>query len=323
MKRNALMIGIFVLVGLALIVAAILTLGGTQLFTKQLNAVVYFEGSVRGLYVGAPVTFRGVKIGEVNGIGIDVDQQSLATRIPVGLTLGMRNMRMGPDGKPLRSIPELVKRGLRAKLILQSVVTGQTAIDLDFKPNSPLHLIGKNNHDTPEIPATQDRLDALLEQISNLPLADLAADLRETLQGLNQTLKAGQGAVAKASAQLGDAAVQAEKTLAVGADALKAVQQQSQTTLASIEKLSNSSNDLVKQAQPELVNALRSTRDAVVAAQEAMANLAELSAPGAPLRADLEMSVRDLSETTRSLRAFSEQLDHQPNSLIFGKKTSP
>jgi paraquat-inducible protein B len=155
MKKTPLIIGTFVLAAMALIVASVIAIGGKGLFTKQLKAVVYFDGNVRSLYVGAPVTFRGVKIGDVDSIGIEVGPTTLATRIPVGLSLGTGTLRMGgPDGQRLSNVPDLVRRGLRAQLILQSVVTGQTAVDLDFKPETPLHLQGGGHRKTPEIWST-------------------------------------------------------------------------------------------------------------------------------------------------------------------------
>ena len=324
MKKTPLLVGTFVLVALALIVAGVMALGGRGLFSKQLKAVVYFDGNVRGLYVGAPVTFRGVKMGDVESIGIEVEPTSLAARIPVGLSLGTGTLRMGgPDGQRMSNVPDLVRRGLRAKLILQSVVTGQTAIDLDFKPNTPLHLLGDGHGATPEIPAIHDKLDALLEQLSNLPLGDLVNDTRRTMDSLDKTLKVTQLAVSSASAQLQATGVQADKTLAIGAQALQALQTQSATTLASIQRLSDTSREAVLQTQPDIVRTLQGTREAAQAAQAAMANLADLSAPGAPLRADIELAVRDISQAARSLRAFSEQLERQPNALLFGKRESP
>jgi paraquat-inducible protein B len=320
MKKNALLTGSFVLIALALMVAGVITLGGRGLFTKQLKAVVYFDGTVRGLYVGAPVTFRGVKIGDVQTIGIEVDPATLAARIPVGLSLGTGTLRMGgPDGERMSNVPDLVRRGLRARLILQSVVTGQTGIDLDFKPQTPLHLVGGAQGKVAEIPAIHDKLDALLEQLSSLPLTDLVKDIRRTMDSLNSTLKATQLAVTGASAQLQATGVQADKTLVIGGQALQALQVQSATTLASIQRLSDSTREVVVQTQPELVRTLDSTREAAQAAQAAMANLAELSAPGAPLRADLALAVRDISQAARSLRSFSDQVAQQPNVLLFGK----
>jgi paraquat-inducible protein B len=324
MKKTPLIIGTFVLVALALIVAGVIALGGRGLFTKQAKAVVYFDGNVRGLYVGAPVTFRGVKIGDVESIGIEVEPTTLATRIPVGLSLGTGTLRMGgPEGQRLSDVPDLVRRGLRARLILQSVVTGQTAIDLDFKPQTPLQLLGGGHNKNPEIPAIHDKLDALLEQLSSLPLSDLVHDVRRTLDSLDKTLKSTELAVSSARQQLHATSVQANKTLTVGAQALQVLQAQSTLTLTSIQRLSDTSRDVVLQTQPELVRTLQVTREAAQAAQSAMANLAEMSAPGAPLHADVELAVRDLSQAARSLRAFSEQLERQPNALLFGQKEAP
>ncbi len=321
MKRNALLVGGFVVAALILIVAGLVTLGGADLFAKRQKAVVYFQGSVRGLYVGAPVTFRGVKIGEVQSIGIQVDPQSLITRIPVGLTLATDAVQMGGEnGVSFRNLPELVQRGLRAKLIIQSVVTGQSGIDLDFKPETPAVLLGSSSSSPPEIPAMRDRLDALLDQVSELPLAELVQDVRKTITQLDQTLKVTQQAVALSGKEFSATAVQARQTLVVGAKALQDVQAQAQATLASVEQLSESSRKVVLQTQPEIQQTLQAARDAAQAAQQAMGNFAELSAVGSPLRSDAELAVRDLSLAARSLRSFADQLERQPNTILFGKK---
>jgi len=321
MKRNALLVGGFVVAALVLIVAGLITLGGADLFAKRQKAVVYFQGSVRGLYVGAPVTFRGVKMGEVQSIGVEVDPKSLVTLIPVGLTLGSDTLKMGNEkGGSFRNLPDLVQRGLRAKLIIQSVVTGQTGIDLDFKPDTPVVLLGRGGAGQPEIPAMRDRLDALLDQVSELPLADVVKEVRQTLTSLDATLKAAQQAVALSSKEISATASQARQTLAVGAQALQDVQAQANATLASVAQLSESSRNVVLQTQPEIQLTLQSARDAAQAAQQAMGNVAELSAVGSPLRSDAELAVRDLSLAARSLRSFADQLERQPNTILFGKK---
>lgn len=319
-KRNALLVGGFVVVSLFLTVAVLITVGGADLFGKQLKAVVYFQGSVRGLYVGAPVSFRGVKIGEVQSIGIEVDPKTLVTRIPVGLTLGTDTLKMGgAQGQKLSNLPDLVQRGLRAKLIMQSVVTGQTGIDLDFKPDTQLTLVGDGKGPVPEIPAMRDRLDALIDQVSELPLADIVRDVQRTLGTLDQTLKATQQAVEGSGKEFTAAASQARLTMIVGSRALQDVQAQIKVTLASVQRLSDSSREVVVQTQPELARTLQSTRDAAQAAQQAMDNVAEFSAAGSPLRSDAELAVRDLSLAARSLRSFADQLDRQPSTLLFGK----
>jgi paraquat-inducible protein B len=49
-----------------------------------------------------------------------------------------------------------------------------------------------------------------------------------------------------------------------------------------------------------------------------MQDLAAVAAPGSPLRTDVNSAVSDLSQAARSLRSFADQVEREPNSLIFG-----
>ena len=109
MKRNALLIGGFVVAAFALAIAAILWLGGNDLFTRQQKALVYYQGNVSGLSVGAPVTFRGVTIGQVTDIGIQMDAASLKTTVPVTLRLQPTALHLTHlTGNKAPDLPELV-----------------------------------------------------------------------------------------------------------------------------------------------------------------------------------------------------------------------
>src|ERR1700758_4315675 len=93
-KANPALIGGFVVGALLLAVVAILAVGGNALLTRQRHAVIYFSGSVTGLAVGAPVNFRGVRVGKVIDIKLQFDSSNLAARIPVYITLDPRKVRM-------------------------------------------------------------------------------------------------------------------------------------------------------------------------------------------------------------------------------------
>ena len=88
MKRpSATLIGAFVLGAIALIVAAILFFGGASLFKQHIEIVSYFHGSVAGLRVGAPVTYRGVRVGEVKSIGIRITPDTAPSVVQVNMEL--------------------------------------------------------------------------------------------------------------------------------------------------------------------------------------------------------------------------------------------
>lgn len=320
MKRHAFLVGAFVLLALVLVVTGVLTLNKSGWFHTRHQAVVYFDDSVKGLYIGAPVTFRGVKMGEVTRIGVEVNQQTLVARIPVTLTLGTESLQMdsGSGQTQELDLAELVKRGLRARLILQSVVTGQTAIELDFRPDLPGRLLAGGKGAIPEIPTMQDKLDALITQVQELPLGEMVTELRQTMRTLNDTLKTSQTAIEKTSQQLNATGVQARQTLATADAALKNVEAQTTLTLQSLQQLSDTTRGTVTQMQPALQQTLQETRLAAEGARRAMQDLAAVAAPGSPLRTDVNAAVSDLSQAARSLRSFADQVEREPNSLIFG-----
>ena len=162
MKRNALLIGAFVIAALAMIVIGVLWLSGDTLFKKQQQVMIYYKGNATGLYVGAPVDFRGVTVGQVEEIGIDVDRDTLKALVPVRIRLQSDAMHFSGSKDTPIDVPTLVQRGLRARLVAQSFVTGQKAVELDFVPNTPSTLVGGVNASRPEIPAIGDRFGALI-----------------------------------------------------------------------------------------------------------------------------------------------------------------
>lgn len=323
MKRNALLIGAFVVTGLVMVVVGMLWLNGNSLFKKQTEAMIFYKGNVSGLYVGAPVTFRGVAVGQVEEIGIQVDRETLKTWMPVRVRLQPEALHFRGTGGATMDLPTLVQRGLRARLVAQSFVTGQKSIELDFVPNTPATLLGDSRK--PEIPAVADRFGALIDQVAELPLSDTVKEMRETVKELRSTLVAvqraietSQGTLASAAQELSRTGQDTRATLGVAQAAMRQVQSSSVATLASITQLSDATRSAVNSAQPELQRTLAGTREAAEAARLAMNRVAEMTAPGASLRGDLDAAMRDLSQAARSLRDWSELLEEKPNAIVFG-----
>lgn len=320
MKRKALTIGLFVVCGLALAAVAIAFLGGSRLFEHRTRAVVYFTNSVKGLYIGAPVTFRGVPIGQVESIGIELDPRTLITRIPVDLTLTPRLLQIARnDNADSRTVvQQLVQRGLRAKLAQQSLVTGQTLIDLDFVEDPPPPPV-QTARGPVQIPVMKGQFDDLVEQVVELPLKDTVEDLRRTLATLNATAETA-GQVMHRVADDWQATTGVARDMVRQTDrTLGLVGTQAQQSLRSVQLLSDTTRQMVQTAQPDVAQALVATREAAQAAESSFKALADLSAPGSPPREDLETTLRDLSQTARSLRAVAEVIENQPNALIFGR----
>jgi paraquat-inducible protein B len=193
-KANPAVIGGFVIGAIALLVIGLLVFGGTNWFAQRNKYVAYFPGSVKGLRVGAPVDFRGVTIGQVAQIRVLFDPQAVTARIPVIMELDPSQIEMtGPEEASPRNEPErMIKAGLRAQLQSQSLLTGLLFVNLDFRPDAQVRLVGGNEPyiEIPTIPSGFEqlqesagdvaaRMPALLDQLNGL-LADLNQALDQT-----------------------------------------------------------------------------------------------------------------------------------------------
>jgi paraquat-inducible protein B len=193
-KANPAVIGGFVVGAIALLVIGLLVFGGTNWWAKRNNYVAYFPGSVKGLRVGAPVDFRGVTIGQVTQIRVLFDPQAVTARIPVIMELDPSQIEMtGSEEASARNEPErMINAGLRAQLQSQSLLTGLLFVNLDFRPDAPVRLVGGDEPylEIPTIPSGFEqlqesagdvaaRMPALLDQLNGL-LADLNQALDQT-----------------------------------------------------------------------------------------------------------------------------------------------
>ena len=80
---NPYTIGAFLVGSLVLLISAVLIFGGGQFFKNKAEFVIYFDGALNGLNVGAPVKLQGVKIGTVKEISLEFDKQFMRISKPV------------------------------------------------------------------------------------------------------------------------------------------------------------------------------------------------------------------------------------------------
>jgi paraquat-inducible protein B len=312
-KANPALIGGFVLGALLLAAVAVLAVGGNQLFERKQHAVIYFNGAVTGLSVGAPVNFRGVRVGQVTDIKVQFDANNLSARIPVYITLNPRKVRMLGDKKlTVADVPfeKFIEKGMRAQLAIQSLVTGQLDIELDFQPDTPAVFVSEDP-DANEIPAMRSDFDTFRDQLSQLPLRQISDELRETLLAVKQL-------AVTANTELSTTAGSARQTADALTKAITQLQGDTARTLASVQKLSDHVDGAVTTLSPQLSDTLLTAQKALKDADTTLAHTSELTAPGAPMRADLEQALRNLAVASEALRNFSETIDRNPQALITG-----
>lgn len=323
-RANPTVIGAFVLAALGLVAFALITLGGAALFKPKQKVVTFFEGSVKGLVEGAAVNFRGVKVGSVDRIVLQFAPGSLEPRIPVYMTLLPEQIKLIGTGEDGSDIPfsAYIEKGLRAKLSIESIVTGQLLIDLDFRPDVPAVFNGSRETTYPEIPSMKSDFDVLKDQLAQLPLRQLADDVKGMVDAF-QVLARGTGdTLGIVGEELKATALSTRRTLEEAQTTIKTLN----TTLQSVERTSEQARQTLSASGPELEATLRSARAAMArvevtmqGADAAVAQIGEITAPGAPIRAELEQTLRDLSASAEALRHFADTIEREPNALVFGK----
>ena len=160
--------------------------------------LLYFDSSVRGLTVGAPVEFRGIKIGEVRDIRVELNLSERTARVPVLVDIEPQRVEfVHPPDSTDKTPPTthqvwdwMVEQGLRAQLQTGSYLTGALFVDLALVPGTaPKQIDWSGKHPSlPTIPTALDELRGLLSKLGKLPLEGMGDDLRSILAELRQTL---------------------------------------------------------------------------------------------------------------------------------------
>ena len=186
-RANPAAIGAFVVGAAALVVLGLLTFGGLSFLKRPVRVVMFFDNSVNGLAVGAPVSYRGVRVGDVTGIQTRVGSKV----IRVFATIDRR--QLPPDADPADAIKRVVEKdGLRAQLGLQSIVTGLLFVSLEFMPEQPIHLAGVEPSliEIPTVPTELQqwtaRLDRVVSALEKVPFGELFTTSMQTVKGVNE-----------------------------------------------------------------------------------------------------------------------------------------
>ena len=318
-------IGAFVLGAIALMVVGVVVFGSDKFFRKANKNVMFFEGSVKGLQIGAPVMFRGVQVGHVTDIVMEVNAKDLTAFIPVYTEIYPR--KIVPIGDNIvydqRYLQALIDKGLRAQLQLQSFVTGQLVVNLDFYPDTPIKLVGLEKK-YPEIPTIPSSLEQLTKKFEELPLKEIADRLNETLAGinrlvnsrdlqasigsLNKLLKSTDALVKNLNAEVGPLASDIRGTT----DAARAAFAQAEKTLRFDEGAPGEIALSIKETLSAAQATLKETNKAVE-------NINGIALQNANIGYEIGRTLEQTAELSRSIRVLADYLERHPESLLRGK----
>lgn len=327
---NPYTIGAFLVGSLALLIAAILIFGGGKFLKKKSEYVIYFDGALNGLNVGAPVKLQGVQIGTVKEISLELDQKATRISKPVVIEIDPAVL-LDPSGHPFQAAATLKQRrqnakqligaGLKAQLQTQSLLTGLLYVEFNFFRDQPVKLTGLNYKDLPElpsIPTTADQLkntaDELLTKFRQLPIEDIVKDLAATLKEIRDIA---------ASDELKKNRAALAKTLDETEKLVTNLNRDIEPLLNNMNNTMTDTRTMVQQFTRDMRPVLTSTEKALNTAtsvllesNHTLGSVEALSAPDAPLWQTLE-ALRDAAQSTKNL---TDYLERHPDSLIYGKE---
>jgi paraquat-inducible protein B len=352
-KVSPTVIGAFVVGAIICMVVGALLFGGGKFFQEKTTYVMFFDSSVEGLNVGAPVVFRGVQVGQVTQISAIADPQTFDVRIRVKVELVRGVIKVGAEGQHFtdqyKGVEGLIQKGARASLRMQSFVTGLLYVAIDFYPNTPIRLLGLDPAYTelPTIPSDMDQLKATLQQamgeLKKLPLDALFGEILGTLKRANNLLEMPE--IKQTLVSLHDAAGIAERLLrnadgqvsplgtkfAAAADAARVTLEMARAVLLDAQKLLRNVDGQVASLAGNANETLTAARGTLGQTNKSLVKLTETASPvlkqaeqtlagaNTMVHNDLSQTLRVLEETLRAIRALALTLERRPEALIRGK----
>jgi len=324
-KANPALIGAFVTGAIVLLIAGLIFFGSGMLFSERQTFVLFFNSSLKGLEKGSPVTFRGVPIGQVKKISILIDPETGKFKMPVYISIDPKSMFSysgtgGVSEVSVRKMTELlIKRGLKAQLQIQSLVTGKLQVDLDFYPNAPIRYVGLDRKHI-EIPTVPSTVEEVIKRFEEIPLNDLVEKLISTIDGIDSLVKSG---------KIGATIDLLHQNLVDLKKNMKILMPEVLGTLKNIKRTSTSTNRFVSHADKKLIEIsgqvsrlANSAESLATNLKQAISNLESMTSPDSYERYQLKKLLDESVRAARALRQLAESIEAQPDILIKGRRTN-
>lgn len=322
-KASKTAIGAFVLGAICLVVVGVVVFGSGKLFSPRQKFVMYFDGSVKGLSVGAPVVFRGVKVGSVVDIVLQGNLKSMTFSIPVIAEIDLSRFRL-TNGAPKsgRYHSALIAQGLRAQLQTQSLVTGQLMVDFDFHPEKPARMV-PDSTGYPQVPTIPSTADELAKKLEELPLKQLVERANSVVGGLERLVNTPDLQHVPRSLNL---AMADTRTL------LKRIDQEvgllssdARVTIGAATATIRHADRVLDFREGPPAEVVKNLNLTLADARKSLEKLDETLDAVRDTASDerstyqLRSSLRDLGEAARRLGSLAEYLDQHPEALLHGK----
>lgn len=324
-QQKSFAIGAFIVGAILLVFIALLFFSGGQLFSHKERVVMYFEESVQGLQIGAPIKLKGVVLGEITDIQInfpsdDTNGGGNGKNIATTVTADLALQRISRKGIRVDRgfFEDAIGKGLRAQLNYQSFLTGLLYVELDFFPDTTPKLYNLQD-DYLEIPTASTAFEEISKNLQEMNIKGLIDNLDKLAVQINKI--AHSGAIEQTLVSVKTAADSVTLTS-------NTLNQEVVTISKNLNRTNTELNQLLitlNQQAPVLagnINAsLMDLQKSLTQFSKAAEGINQSFSEDAPLVNQLTTTLEDVSRSANAFRSLSETLEQQPEALLRGKQS--
>ncbi|HSC69631.1 MAG TPA: MlaD family protein [Cellvibrio sp.] len=312
-KNPSFIIGAFIVGATLLTFTLLIFFSGGNVFTDKERVIMYFDSSVQGLIVGAPVKLKGVVVGEITDIRIHFQNEEPLILTAVSAELVMKRIHKKGAAVTDEFFDEAIKNGLRAQLNYQSFLTGLLYVELDFSPSSPMKLY-RLQDSWIELPTVATPFEEISKTIQELNLKGVVKNIDGLIVEARNIVASGQ-----IQQTLTSVDTAANSVAATSENLNKEILQFGSTRKqldAWLAELNKQTPEIAKQVNTNLVE-LQKT---LVQLNKTADTITNTFAEDTPLVNQLNTTLKDVSRSAKAVRSLSETLEQQPEALLRGKK---
>jgi len=321
-KANPTLIGIFLFAGLILGVAGLILFTSSRVFTRSGDFIVYFDSTLNGLSEGAPVKYRGVTIGAVTHVMIRFNQATNDLAMPVIFRIQEDLVKKRLVGatlfKNMHELGDEIRKGMRARLETESLVTGVLFVELEREASPPPAEYHQLNPVYIEIPSRPTQIQQLLKNLAKLDLAGLQGDLSALVARVDRLL----AGIRMEDITGGLTNVLASANRVVTNPDLTNSFTSLKNTLDQFKLLATNLNSRVDLLANSVTNTLEELNRTLVQTRGGMQNFRDTLAADSSLRSQLNVALDQITEAAQSVSGFVDYLHEHPNALLTGRKES-
>ena len=319
-KANPALIGIFIFAGLVLGVGGLLLFTSWKLFKPTAKVIVYFDNDLNGLSEGAPVKFRGVTIGAVTRVMIRFNQATNDMAMPVIFEVQEDLIRKRLQGatifQGLHNLPEEIRKGIRARLETESMVTGVLYVELDREAAPPPAVYHELEPIYPEIPSRPTDIQKLMKNLTSLDLAGLVKKIDSAVTKADSIL----ARVKIDEIQGGVTNVLLSANRVLTTPDLTNTFTSARTALDEARHLLAHVDDQVDPLANGVTNTLEQLNQTLAQARGAMYNLRDTLSADSALRNKLNVAIDRITDAGQSISTLADYLHNHPNAIFTGRK---